>query len=207
MDNQDLTDKIFDFISRFFKVILGVLALLIIVVLGCIAYFVYGVKSSNVSIAVDEKIENTPISVERMRQIGQWEFLCVSDEEVIDTTRSRLLHKDDELARVYTGKLRLGVDMREMKDDAIKLVGDSIIITLPEVKLLDEKFIDEAATKLLYESGKWSYADNELLYKMAQRKMKENCVTKENLATARENGKTQVRKMFDALGKKTVIVE
>lgn len=206
MTNQDLTDKIFDFISRFFKVILGVLALLIIVVLGCIAYFVYGVKSSNVSIAVDEKIENTPISVERMRQIGQWEFLCVSDEEVIDTTRRRLFG-DDYLTRVYTGQLRLGVDMREMKDDAIKLVGDSIIITLPEVKLLDEKFIDEAATRLICESGKWSDADNELLYKRAQRKMKENCVTKENLATARENGKTQVRKMFDALGKKTVIVE
>lgn len=205
MTNQDLTDKIFDFFVRFSKLIIGLLLLTVIVVVAGVAYFFYGVKSSTASLAVNEKIDNTPICVERLRQIGEWEFLCVSNEEIVDTTRKRLF-KDDELTRIYTGNLRIGVDMREMKDDAIQLQGDTIVVNLPEVKLLDEKFIDEAATKSFYESGRWTGADYELLYKKAQRQMKEHCLTKENLHTARENGKSQMRKMLEAVGVEKFIV-
>ena len=46
-----------------------------------------GVKNSSLSIGVDEKIDCTPNIVDRMRAIGQWEFLTDSDEELIDTVR------------------------------------------------------------------------------------------------------------------------
>lgn len=175
--------------------------ILLVVLLACVglAYLVHGCNSSSASLSVDEKINDTPISIERMRQIGEWEFLCISDEELVDTTRKRLF-KDDQLIRIYTGKLRLGVDMKEMADNSIVREGDSLIITLPEVKLLDERFIDEAATQSFYESGSWDGADYELLYKKAKRQMKEHCLTEENMRTARENGKLQVRKMLEAVG-------
>lgn len=206
MTNQDTSNRIFNYIVHCNRVILCVLLLLVVAVCCGVAYLVHSVNSSSASLAVDEKIGDTPVCVERLRQIGEWEFLCISDEEVVDTTRRRLF-KNDELTRIYTGKLRLGVDMREMTDDAIKHQGDSIIITLPEVKLLDEKFIDEAATKSFYESGSWNGEDYELLYKKAQRQMKEQCLTKENLQAARENGKAQVNKMLTVLKLKNVFVK
>jgi len=206
MTNQDSSNKIFKLLVFRNRMQIGLVLFLVIAIIVGIAYIYHGLKSSSVSLAVNETIDNTPICVERMRQIGEWEFLCINDEEVVDTTRKRLF-KDDELTRIYTGKLRLGIDMKEMKDDAIKRQGDSLVITLPEVKLLDEKFIDEAATKSFYESGSWDGADYELLYKKAQRQMKEHCLTEENLNIARENGKSQFLKMLSVLKIEKVILK
>lgn len=198
-------DSLIKFFGGIAKFLLGLL-IVALVVTGVVLACSYGAyKSTDVTLAVDEKINNTPISVGRMRQMGEWEFLTVTDEEIVDTVRKHLF-RDDELVRIYTGRLRLGIDMAEMYDDAIVSKGDSIIVTLPEVKLLDNRFIDEALTRAFYESGTWSANDYNALYAKAQRQMIERCVTAENKNTARKNGIAQIKKMLEALGLKNVAV-
>ena len=188
------------------KILVGLIAVAVIVLSLVVLRLIGVFTTSTITLGVDEKINNTPVSVERMRQIGEWEFLSISDEEMVDTVRRRLFAKD-ELVRIYYGELRLGIDMREMSDNAIKQKGDSVIVTLPKIKLLDDNFIDEARTKSFYESGTWDNKAREVLYQKAKRQMKQNCLTQENLNIARKNAVNQMEKMLSSMGVSNVRVE
>lgn len=147
----------------------------------------------------------TPAQIQSIRNIGQWEFLSVSDEELVDTTREGFF-TDDHLVRIYYGTMRLGVDMSRLGNDAVSRSGDSIIIVLPPITLLDEDFIDDALTKAFHESGRWSADDREALYEKARRQMMAHGMTAENITAAQNNADAQMRKMLKAMGFKNVIV-
>lgn len=156
-------------------------------------------KNDHIDFGPDEEIGITPTQIQSIKAIGEWEFLSVSAEELVDTTRKGLI-MSDELARIYYGTLRLGVDMHQVKPGWIKTSGDSITMTLPKIGLLDKDFIDEARTKPFHESGSWSAADREALYKKAYRMMRQHCLTKENLQAAETNGQEQFRNMLQSMG-------
>lgn len=160
-------------------------------------------KNDHIDFGPDEEIGITPTQIQSIKAIGEWEFLSVSAEELVDTTRRGLI-MSDELARIYYGTLRLGVDMHQVKPGWIKTSGDSITMTLPKIGLLDKDFIDEARTKPFHESGSWSAADREALYKKAYRMMRQHCLTKENLQAAEANGQEQFRNMLQSMGYKHV---
>ena len=77
--------------------------------------------------------------------------------------------------------------------------GDTLRVTLPKVKLLDEDFIDEAKTQPFFESGSWSDQARKDMYEKAKAKMKKRCLTKENASK-------QFYQMFKAMGFETVEV-
>jgi len=162
-------------------------------------------KNDHIDFGPDEEIGITPTQIQSIKAIGEWEFLSVSAEELVDTTRRRLIMKD-ELARIYYGTLRLGVDMHQVNPGWIKASGDSITMTLPAISLLDKDFIDEARTKPFYESGSWTATDREALYKKAYRMMTQHCLTKENLQAAEANGQEQFTNMLQSMGYKHVKV-
>ncbi len=188
------------------KILIGIIAVAVILSSLVVLRLINVFSTSTIVLEVDEKIGNTPVSVERIRQIGEWEFLSISDEEMVDTVRRRLFTKD-ELVRIYYGELRLGIDMREISDNAIRQKGDSVIVTLPKIKLLDDNFIDEARTRSFYESGSWDNDVREALYQKAKHQMKRNCLTSENIVTARKNAISQVEKMLSSMGISNVRVE
>ena len=162
-------------------------------------------KDNSMEIAVDEKINDTPTQIQRIREIGEWEFLSISNEELVDTVRKKLFGSD-HLVRIYYGTLRLGINMHEAAPDWLKVSGDTVRVTLPKVGLLDKDFIDEARTKSFYESGTWKAKDREALYQKAYRQMLQRCLTPDNLSTARENAETQFRQLFLSLGFKVIII-
>ena len=119
-------------------------------------------KDNEVAVEPQRQVELSPTQVRSIEAIGQWEFLAVSDEELVDTIRKGFF-SDDQLTRIYYGTLRLGVDMSRVQKGWVTMRGDTIVCTLPPVQLLDKNFIDEARTRSFYESGKWSNADREAL--------------------------------------------
>ena len=153
----------------------------------------------------DQHIDLTPEQVTSIKAIGEWEFLAIANEELVDTVRKRLL-KDDHLARIYYGTLRLGINMHQVKPGWIAPSGDSIEVTLPKIGLLDRDFIDEARTKSFFESGSWSHEDREKLYHQAYQKMLNHCLTPENLQQARQNGEEQFRNMMKTLGYEHILI-
>lgn len=186
------------------KLTIMLASLAIIAVVVCVVWFCNATKDSSLSFTSNDDIDVTPTIVERMRSIGQWEFLSVSDEELIDTVRTGFF-SDDELVRIYYGTLSLGIDLRDCSKDWISSKGDTIFVTLPEVKLLDQNFIDEASSRSFFETGKWSNKDRKAMYERARQRMLTRCLTEENLNTARLNAKDQIGKMLRPIAEPKVI--
>lgn len=164
-----------------------------------LTWLVQSVKKTEVSIDVNEQINVTPEQIESIKAIGEWEFLAIADEELVDTVRKGIF-SDDHLVRIYYGTVRLGINMHHVEPGWIKASGDSIEVTLPKIGLLDRDFIDEARTKSFHESGRWKPEAREALYKKAYQKMLRHCVTPENIRSAQQNGDAQFRHMMKTMG-------
>lgn len=162
-------------------------------------YIYNKVSSNSVSLTTDERIDVTPQQIRSMRAIGEWEFLSLSDEEMVDTIRSGIFF-DDQLVRIYYGTLRLGIDMQQLSDSAFTVNEDTLCVTLPSIQLLDQNFIDEARTRSFISKGDWSSADREALYRRAKVKMLRQCLTHQNIRHARQNAEEQVTDMLRIMG-------
>ena len=184
---------------------LAVRILVLIAVILVLWWLLFAEKDNHIGLQVDDDINVTPEQILSVHQIGEWEFLSVSDEELVDTVRKGLL-RDDRLVRIYYGTVRIGIDMGKVKDGWIQARNDSIVVRLPRVGLLDNDFIDEARTKAFHESGKWTAADREALYRKAHRQMLAHCLTPGNLRTAEQNADAQIRRMMKAMGYNNIVV-
>lgn len=178
----------------------------VVIGIAVVWWLIRGVQQTEVSIEADQTIDVTPEQIESIRAIGQWEFLSISNEELVDTTRKGLF-RDDHLARIYYGTVRLGIDMQKMDSTWITVQGDSITMWLPRPTLLDKNFIDEARTKSFHESGRWKPADRETLYRRAQQRMLRYSMTPQNIETARKNGETQMKRVLQSMGFKHVNIQ
>ena len=101
-----------------------IVILALILILGGAFYWL--TKDNEVSVVQEDKTTLSPTQVESIENIGQWEFLSVSYEELIDTIR-RGFWGDDQLVRIYYGTLRLGIDMKDVKKGWLQASLDSIV--------------------------------------------------------------------------------
>jgi hypothetical protein len=182
-----------------YKIKLAAIGAIIVAVIIFSVWFCSAVRQTDLHITKNQGIELTPQQITSIKAIGEWEFLSVSNEELVDTVR-RGIFSDDHLARIYYGTIRLGVNMHQVKPGWIQTSGDSIEVTLPKVALLDRDFIDEARTQSFAENGRWSHKDRDALYRKAYRQMLAHCLTPANLAIARQNGESHFRNMMRAMG-------
>lgn len=164
------------------------------------------VSPTSVGIAKNEGIDITPMQVESIESIGEWEFLTISDEELVDTVRHGFF-SDDELVRIYYGTLRLGINMREAHEGWLTVDGDTLRATLPPVRLLDNNFIDETRTRSFIESGKWSHEDRKTMYNRAAAAMRRRCLTRANYDAARINAVQQFSHLLRSMGYEKIAVK
>ena len=103
----------------------------IYIIIGIIAVFLVAgffwvqsiLKSNHIAFWTDDSIELTPTQIQSIKDIGEWEFLAISTEEMVDTIRKGIF-TDDELVRIYYGTLRLGVNMHQVEPGWIQTSGD-----------------------------------------------------------------------------------
>ena len=187
---------------------MGLLVLAIgIILLVCIVGWIYwDIRDGHIEFGADQQIDITPEQIKSIKEIGEWEFLSISDEELVDTIRLGIF-SNDRLARIYYGTLRLGVNLKQVEPGWIVARGDTIDITLPQIDLLDRDFIDEARTRSFYESGTWSPKDRESMLQRAYHKMLQRGMTSQNLQIAKQNGDAQVRQVLQSMGFKQVKIQ
>ena len=178
--------------------LIAALVAIVAAVLGAL-WLVRACSQTEVGLAVNEDINITPERITSIKAIGEWEFLSIADEELVDTVRKGLF-SDDHLSRIYYGTIRLGVNLHQVEPGWVTTSGDSLLVTLPAIGLLDRDFIDEARTKSFFESGKWSHQDREALYRRAYQLMLKHALTPDNLRQARQNGEAQMQRLFWAMG-------
>ena len=193
-------------INKITQVRLILTAIGIVIAIIMLWWLIRGITRTEVSIGADQHIDVTPQQIKSIRAIGQWEFLSISNEQLVDTTR-RGFFSDDHLARIYYGTVRIGIDMQKMDSTWISVQGDSLTLWLPLPTLLDNDFIDEARTKSFHESGRWTAQDRETLYHRAEQRMLNYSLTKKNIETARQNGEDQMRRLMQSMGYQHVSIQ
>lgn len=192
-------------ISILNKVKTALVAIAIIAVAAVIYMSIRTVKSTDLGVVSDNRIDITPEQIESIKAIGEWEFLSVSDEEMVDTIR-KAFFSDARLVRIYYGTMRLGLNMHHVKPGWIKASGDTVRLTLPPIELLDNDFIDEARTRAFHESGRWTANDREAMYRQAHRMMLAKGMTDANINHTKDNADAQMRQMMRAMGFNTIII-
>lgn len=193
-------------IAIFSNVKVVLIAVAVIAVVALVLWTARTVSRSEVAVVSDKRIDITPEQIRSIKAIGEWEFLSIADEEMVDTLR-RGLFGDDRLVRIYYGTLRLGINLHKAAPGWIRASGDTVVVKLPPVELLDNDFIDEARTRSFYESGRWTPADREAMYMRAHRMMRQHCLTPANLRSARNNADAQMRRVLRSMGFVNVVVE
>lgn len=178
------------------KIEIIIILTLIVIIGGCLYWWN---KDNHVEGGSVGETMLSPTQIKSIESIGQWEFLSVSDEELVDTTRHGFFG-DDKLVRIYYGTLRLGIDMKDVKEGWMEADKDTIVCTLPPIKMLDNNFIDEAKTKSFFETGKWTGQDRQTMYERAYRSMKKRCLSSTNITTAENNAQSQFFKMLKTMG-------
>lgn len=175
-----------------------------------ITYIYIGIKeNSSIHLEVERntRIDLTPEQILSVRDIGQWEFLTINTEELVEWQRSRTL-TTDRLTRIYQGTLRLGIDMSKASDDWFTSLPDSTAqLILPHAALLDNNFIDEARSRSFYEKGSIPPEARDQLYDQARKKMMQRCLTPQNLQTAERNARNEFTRIFKSFGFKTVTIQ
>lgn len=194
-----IVDGLLRLVGKMGKGLFFTLLVVAVLVVGAGYYLLNRATDMSASVDVDQRIGITPTQITAMKQIGEWEFLSVADEELIDTLRAGFF-TDDELIRIYYGTLRLGIDMRDVGEDWIQRDKDTIVVVLPPVKLLDEHFIDEARTQSFFESGKWTDSDRQAMYERARQRMKARALNSSNMKSAEENATRQFYQMLRSMG-------
>ena len=54
------------------------------------AYIMRSCRHDTITTHVNDKIDITPTQVLAIKEIGEWEFLSIEDEEMVDTVRKKL---------------------------------------------------------------------------------------------------------------------
>ena len=188
------------------KGILSLYAVGIVLLVILVGWIWRDVRSSRVEITADQRIDITPEQIQSIKAIGEWEFLSISDEEMVDTIRKGIF-SDDHLVRIYYGTMRLGINLKQVESGWISTSGDTLNIMLPQIALLDKDFIDEARTKSFFESGSWSTKDREAMMRRAYQRMLQRGLTPQNMEAARVNGDAQVRQVMQGMGFKHVKIQ
>lgn len=181
-----------------------------VVVIVVIATLLWGLRkiidTTHIGTVTQSTTISSPTSINSIKDIGEWEFLTINNEELVDTVRRGLIGSS-ELIRIYYGTLRLGINLNDTISGWLNAHGDTIDVVMPRIKLLDTEFIDEARTEAFYETGKWSPEEMNSLYKVAKKKMIDRCMTKENIEIAQENAKAQMYNLLNGLGYNTINIQ
>lgn len=143
-------------------------------------------------------VVDTPSQIEEIRQIRELEVAHFDCEELYEYKREGRIY-DDELTKVYYAKLKIGIDLREVKESDIEKDGKKIKITLPDVKLLNEgKILDFSRT--FSESGD---IDNQLrrdASKAAEEWIVEKYVTEEVIQNGRRSVVSYIENYLRSIG-------
>ena len=181
--------------------------------IACVIYAGYTLHSCrqrltnnpmDLELGFQKEINQSPVVLQSIERIGQWEFLSIDDEVMVDTTESHLLSPDDHLVRIYHGTLRLGIDFSLCDRGWATASGDTVSLRLPPIQLLDRNFIDEARTRSFYEYGTWDPQAKEDMYNRARTRMIQRAMTPQNIKQAEDNARHQVEALFRSLGYRVV---
>ena len=101
-ENESIKGRHNNILTRYLRFkTMSVLILIIIAVVSLLLLF--KCTDNRFEILSDNKISLTPLQITSIKETGEWEFLSIEDEEIVDTIRKGWFG-DDSLIRIIMGQ-------------------------------------------------------------------------------------------------------
>ena len=107
-----------------------------------------------------------------------------------------------QIHSIYPGRLDIGFDLTKCEDDWIVTDGDTVIVSLPPVEILnkDAWYIDETKKQTPIEDGSWNNADYNTMAQRANALMRRTCELEDCYKQAETQGFKVVANLFKSFG-------
>ena len=79
-------------LSMLTRIKLTMAAILLVIAAGGGLWLYLQLKESRIEVAEDRRIDITPQQIQSIKAIGQWEFLSIANEEMVDTVKKGFFH-------------------------------------------------------------------------------------------------------------------
>lgn len=181
---------------------------IIVAIIIAIVYAVHFTKNVHAGHTTEVVATPTPVNLDSIRAIGQWSVLSVDLEQVVDTI-DKGFFSDDRISVGFRGRLQYGIDMAKLKDDWVKVTNDTIVnITLPQIQLLDDRFLDERYTKVYEGQDDADFINKPDVKAALVRKAKAEMIRRgnEHLPEARSKAEQEITRLFSSHGYRQVHV-
>ena len=173
------------------------IAVVIVVIKAC--SFVKGEHAVSQTVAVEKP---TPVNLDSLKRIGQWSVVTVELDQTADTVDKGFFH-DTEIEVMYHGTLHYGVDMSKVADGWVRIVADTVaVVTLPEVQLLDTRFLDERNVKVILGDDDQKFINRPEVKAALVRKAKAEMIRKGDThkSEARKKIEDEITRLFSSNG-------
>lgn len=153
-------------------------------------------------------VKPTPVNLDSIKRIGQWSVVSVELYQIVDTV-DKGFFSDDEIQVMYHGTLHYGVDLSKTKQDWIRIDNDSaVFIHLPDVSLLDNRFLDERDVKVIMGEEDQKFINRPEVQAALVRKAKAEMIRKGDTHKdeARKKIEADLKQLFTSHGYKQVMV-
>lgn len=194
------------------KMLNKIKALAIIIV--CIVIIVVIVKACNWAhdgkpvTRTEVTVKPTPVNLDSIKRIGQWSVVTVDLDQIVDTV-DKGFFSDDEIQLMYHGTLHYGIDMSKVKDDWVRVENDTtVFIHLPQVTLLDNRFLDERNVKVILGENDQKFINRPEVQAAMVRKAKASMIRKGDThkEEARRKIENDMKRLFSVHGYKQIMV-
>lgn len=190
------------------KIKLAAVVAVCLIVVVAVLYMCHAAKSVTAGHQTEVVVTPTPVNLDSIRAIGQWSFLTVEMDEVVDTV-DRGLFSSDRISVAYHGTLHYGINVAEARPGWVTIVGDTAVtVVLPPVKLLDDRFLDERNVKVYEGRDDMDFINKPTVRAALVRKAKAAMIRRgrENIPEARSKAETEVRRIFSQHGYKKIVI-
>ncbi|MCQ2202945.1 MAG: DUF4230 domain-containing protein [Bacteroidales bacterium] len=169
-----------------------------VVVAVLLCGMIYAVKScSIVSIETKEKIEFSDVQIESQLR-KEWGFYRL---ETLVNGKSE--GYTGEYVCQYSGVILLGIDLTDCYD-FVTIEDDELVVRAPQIKILNNDFIDDTKTVVLKDFPFLGADDNDRIVarKDAEAKMLEEAYSDERIRLAETSGRKEIERVIKNLGYK-----
>lgn len=121
-----------------------------------------------------------------------------------DTILTVAITKKGEAAYIVKGEVRAGIDFRDITRESLMMSGDTLYVTMPQVKILDA-IVNPGGITLFDESGTVPSQKTFDFVPEAKNSIVSKAISKGILDQARESAQKTLSQIFLASGFKTVV--
>ena len=188
-------------------------------VIVCIAFVVLSkadfLPSWNLFKSSPLKIDETPVLIKEIKTIAELSTITIFDEVVVDSTKfdpaavalgtitgitsTPFGSLYPRLVLIAKGQVICGTNLKNLSDSAVKVIGDSVSVTIPPAEILDV-IINPSGFETFIEHGNWDAASITRVKIKAREKIKTRALTSGILGRANERSVLLISEMLTTLG-------